>query len=437
MVVINRLFRLLTLVSLCGGSWLVQAAPDIQHWQTHQGAKVYFVQAADLPIVDLQISFDAGSARDGKLSGLASITNHMLAMGAGDLNATQIAQRFENVGAEFSNGLDRDMAWLKLRSLSERQWLDPAIDTLALLISKPAFNQKDFEREKKRYLLSLQREKQDPGSIASRALYKAVFRDHPYAEMPSGTEETIKAIKPADMRQFFKQYYVANNATIALVGDLDRKAAESLVNKLLKQLSPGEKAEPLPPVVELDKEKVIRIQYPSSQSHILIGQPGTYRGDADYFALYVGNHALGGGGLVSRLSDEIREKRGFSYSVYSYFMPLARKGLFQIGLQTKNEQVDEAIKVVRKTVSDYAKNGMTGKELEASRKNITGGFPLRIDSNKKILGYLAMIGFYNLPLSYLDDFNKRIDELSLSQINKALGRRLHPDKMVTVIVGQQ
>jgi zinc protease len=361
----------------------------------------------------------------------------MLAKGAADLTATQIAQRFENVGAEFSNSIDRDMGWLKLRSLSQPKWLDPAIDTLALLLSKPAFNQKDFEREKKRYLSSLQREKQDPGSIASRALYKAVYGNHPYAGMATGTEETINAIKPTDMRKFFKQYYVAKNATVALVGDLDRKAAEVLVNRVLKQIAQGEEAEPLPPVKALSESKVIRIEHPSSQSHILMGHPGTYRGDPDYFRLYVGNHALGGGGLVSRLSDEIREKRGFSYSVYSYFMPLARKGMFQIGLQTKNSQVDEAIKVVRKTVTDYAKNGMTGKELSDSRKNITGGFPLRIDSNKKILGYLAMIGFYNMPLTYLDDFNKRIDELKLGSINKALAQHINTDKMVTVIVGQQ
>ena len=434
MAVISK-FLSFVVVSFLIASGVVQAAPEIQHWQTHQGAKVYYVQASDLPIVDLQITFDAGSARDADLSGLASMTNHMLPMGAGDLNATQIAQRFENVGAEFSNSIDRDMAWLKLRSLSQKKWLDSATDMLALILAKPAFNQKDFEREKKRYLSSLQREKQDPGSLASRALYKAVFGDHPYAGMPTGTEESIKAIKPADLRQFFNQYYVAKNATIALVGDLDRKAAEALVNKVLKKLAQGNKAEPLPPVEGVKEAKVIRIDHPSSQSHILIGQTGMYRGDPDYFALYVGNHALGGGGLVSRLSDEIREKRGFSYSVYSYFMPLAREGLFQIGLQTKNKQVDEAIKVVRKTVSDYAKKGMTGKELDDSRKNITGGFPLRIDSNKKILGYLAMIGFYNMPLSYLDDFNNRIDELTLKQINRALAKRLNPEKMVTVIVG--
>jgi len=427
-----KIFVLLALLQVAG---VLQAAPDIQHWQSSQGARVYYVNAPGLPIVDLQVSFDAGSARDGQLSGLSSLTNHMLAMGAGGLTATQMAQHFEGVGAEFSNDSDRDMAWLKLRSLSQSKWLDPALDTLALVLTKPNFKLQDFEREKKRYLSSLKREKQDPGSVASRAFYKAVYGEHPYANMPNGTEETLKAIKPADLRKFFGEFYVAKNATVAIVGDLDRKAAEALVNKLLKQLPVGEEAAPLPKVAELKAAKVIRIQHPSSQTHVLMGHPGTYRGDPDYFTTYLGNHALGGSGLVSRLSDEVREKRGLSYSVYSYFLPNARKGIFQVGMQTKNDQVDQAIKVMRQTIEKYVSKGMTGKELDDSRKNITGGFPLRIDSNKKILGYLAMIGFHQLPLSYLDDFNKNIEAITLKQVHETLRRRIHPEKMVTVIVG--
>jgi len=423
----------LAVLSLFSG--LLQAAPEIQHWQSSKGARVYYVQAPDLPIIDLQISFDAGSARDANLSGLSSLTNHMLAMGAGGLTATQMAQRFEGVGAEFGNNSDRDMAWLKLRSLSQAKWFDPAVEALALILAKPNFKLQDFEREKKRYLSSLKREKQNPGSVASRIFYKAVYGDHPYGNMSNGTEETLKAIKPADLRKFFAEFYVAKNATIAIVGDLDRKAAEALVDKLLKQVPSGKAAEPLPKVSELKAAKTIRIAHPSTQTHILMGHPGNFRGDPDYFTMYLGNHALGGSGLVSRLSDEIREKRGLAYSSYSYFSPSARKGIFQVGMQTKNDQVDESIKVLRQTLSEYVNKGMTKKELSDSRKNITGGFPLRIDSNKKILGYLAMIGFYKLPLSYMDDFNKNIEAISLEQIHSTLKRRLHPEKMVTVIVG--
>lgn len=413
----------------------VQAAPDIQHWTSKQGAHVYYVNAPGLPIVDLQITFDAGSARDGKLSGLSSMTNHMLGMGAAGLDATGIAQRFESVGAQFSHSIDRDRAWLKLRSLSQSKWLNTATDTLVMVLEKPNFTQTDFAREQKRYLSSLKREKQSPSSIAVRAFYKAVYGDHPYAQMPNGSKKTIKALTTAKLKKFFAQYYVASNATIAIVGDLDRKAAAKLVDKLMKNIPAGKPASPLPKVQELKQARTIRIAHPSTQTHVYMGHPGNYRGDPDYFVMYLGNHALGGSGLVSRLSEEVREKRGLSYSVYSYFSPLARKGLFQVGMQTKNDQVDLGIKVLRQTIRDYVDKGMTKKELIASRKNITGGFPLRIDSNKKILGYLSMIGFYKLPLTYLDDFNKKIEAITLEQIHETLRRRIHPDKMVTVIVG--
>ncbi|HEC28643.1 MAG TPA: insulinase family protein [Gammaproteobacteria bacterium] len=435
MVITNNIFRFTLVLCLSLASSLVQATPEIQYWQSRHGAEVYYVHAPGLPIVDLQITFNAGSARDGDLSGLSSLTNHMLGMGAGGLDATQIAQRFEGVGAIFSHDVDRDMAWLKLRSLSQKKWLDPAVDTLSLVLEKPNFSKKDFDREKKRYLISLKGERQNPGAVASRAFYKAIYGNHPYGNMPNGTEKTINNISRNNLKNFFRKYYVVRNATIAIVGDLDKKAAASMVERLLEKVPSGKAAPPLPEVAELKEAKTIRLSFPSSQSHVLMGQPGNYRGDPDYFVMYLGNHALGGGGLVSRLGEEIREKRGLSYSVYSYFLPLARKGIFQAGMQTKNTQVDLGVKVLRETIRNFIDKGITEKELIASRKNITGGFPLRIDSNKKILGYLAMIGFYKLPLTYLNDFNKKIDAITLKQIRETLRRRLHVDRMVTVIVG--
>ena len=169
----------------------------------------------------------------------------------------------------------------------------------------------------------------------------------------------------------------------------------------------------------------------------MLGYPGIKRGDADYFALYLGNHILGGGGFVSRLTEEVREKRGLVYSVYSYFMPMAELGPFQIGLQTKKEQADEAMKVVNATVAKFIQNGVTEKELKAAKDNIIGGFPMRIDSNAKILDYLSMIGFHKLPLTYLDDFNKQVAKVSSAQIKDAFKRRVKPENFVSVTVGAQ
>jgi zinc protease len=179
----------------------------------------------------------------------------------------------------------------------------------------------------------------------------------------------------------------------------------------------------------------LRIAHPASQSHILLGYPGIKRGDPDLFPLYVGNYILGGGGFVSRLTEEVREKRGLVYSVYSYFMPMAELGPFQIGLQTKKDQANAALKLVHETLDKFLKNGVTEKELIAAKANIIGGFPMRIDSNGKILDYLSVIGFYKLPLNYLDEYNKKVASVTTAQIKEAFNRRLKPENFVTVIVG--
>jgi zinc protease len=175
--------------------------------------------------------------------------------------------------------------------------------------------------------------------------------------------------------------------------------------------------------------------HPATQAHILLGYPGITRTDPDYFPLWVGNYILGGGGFVSRLTEEVRQKRGYAYSVYSYFMPLREAGPFQIGLQTKKEQAEEALDVVRATLDEFIAKGPSEKELKAAKDNIIGGFPLRIDSNRKIADYLAMIGFYGLPLSYLEDFPKNVEKVTAAQIRDAFRRRIDPGRLVTVVVG--
>jgi zinc protease len=185
----------------------------------------------------------------------------------------------------------------------------------------------------------------------------------------------------------------------------------------------------------LTEAERVFIEHPSQQMHILMGQPGIRRGDEDYFPLYVGNHVLGGGGMISRLFAEIREKRGLSYSAYSYFSPMKQPGPFVAGLQTRADQAEEAIAVLKDNLRRFIAEGPTAEELEASKKNITGGFPLRIDSNNEILAYLAAIGIYDLPLDYLDTFNDRVEAVTIEQIRDAFARRVSPDTIVTVMVG--
>ena len=220
-----------------------------------------------------------------------------------------------------------------------------------------------------------------------------------------------------------------------MIGDVTRAQADQIAQRLTRQLPQGA---PLPalPEVALTAPKDQRISHPASQSHILIGMPALVRGDPDFFALTVGNYILGGGGFVSRLTNEVREKRALTYSVYSYFSPLAQKGPFQIGLQTKQEQTAEALEVVRRTLADYLRDGPTAGELKAAKDNLVGGFALRIDNNRKILDNLAVIGYYGLPLDYLDTWTANIGKVTVAQIRAAFKRKIALDQLSTVVVGE-
>jgi len=428
--------RLIGTLLLLVAASAASASPSIQHWQTANGARVLFVEAHELPMVQLRVVFDAGSARDNVAhSGLAALTNAMLRQGAGGLDADQIATRFEELGAEFGNESLRDMGLVELRSLSEPERLGPAAELLGMVIARPDFPAAALARERARFLTALEQERQSPDAVAEKLFYQDLYRDHPYALHPNGTQAGIGAITDADLRAFHSRYYVGSNAVVAIIGDLDGAAARKLAETLVGSLPQGERAAELPAVSLLSAANEQRVEFPSSQSHVLIGEPGMNRTDPDYFALYVGNYVLGGGGLVSRLSNEVREKNGLAYSVYSYFIPMRMAGPFLIGLQTRNAETTRALELARKTVAEFVQNGPTDEELGAARRNLTGGFPLRIDSNKKIAEYLAVIGFYDLPLTYLDDFIGKVDAVTAEQVRDAFRRRVHPDRMLTVVVG--
>lgn len=413
-----------------------QAAVNIQQWKTVSGADVYFVENHDLPIIDVSVNFAAGSARDvAEKSGLAGMTRYLMTLGAAGMSDEEISRKMADVGAIMGGELDADRAAFKLRTLSQAREREQALDVFAKVLQQPDFPQATLEREKARAIAGLQEAATQPESIASKAFMNALYGKHPYALEDGGEPETIAALKRDDLQAFYQQHYGAKGAVIAMIGDMTREEANQIAERLTAKL-PAVDAQPALPAVAYPERAVDeRIQHPASQSHILIGYPGVKRGDADYFPLYVGNYILGGGGFVSRLTEEVREKRGLVYSVYSYFMPMAGLGPFQIGLQTKREQSAEAMKVVQETLDKFMQNGVTEAELIAAKQNITGGFPLRLDSNSKILDYLAVIGFYKLPLTYLEDFNRNVNRVTTAQIKDAFSRRIDTHKLVTVVVG--
>ncbi|MCX7104007.1 MAG: pitrilysin family protein [Methylococcales bacterium] len=417
-------------------SQITLAAAKIEHWQTIGGSRVYYVHTEGLPMADIQVVFNAGSASDGQQFGLSALTADLLDTGAGKWNADEIAQRFESVGAQFGVSSSMDTTTVSLRTLTDKTLFDKALETMQVILTKPAFNQADFKREQRRTLSGLKQQEESPAALASIAFYNALYGTHPYAHPESGVIKTVSAFKAADIRHFYQKFYVADNAIVVIVGALSKQQAEQTAEQLLAGLPLGKRPETLPDVAMPLKATQQHIEFPSSQTHVLVGLPGSYRKDPDYFNLYVGNHILGGSGLVSKLFDEIREKRGLAYSASSSFMPMLKPGPFLISLQTRNDQTAQALQVLNQTLADFINKGPTEVELTAAKKNITGGFAMRFDTNKELAGYVAMIGFYEMPLDYLDTFQQKTEQVTVASITDAFKRRVNPQLLQTITVGK-
>lgn len=415
------------------------AGLPIQHWETANGARVLFVEAHSLPMVDVRVSFDAGGGRDGKHHGLASLTADLLDQGivldGRDKDAQAVAEAFENVGARFGVSVSQDAVTLSLRSLVDPARLEPALATFTAVMAQPRLAEDDFGRERERVLLGLRAAEQQPGEVAKRAFYKALYGNHPYAFLPDGEADSLKAMTVEQVRTFHKRHYVSASMVIVLVGDLSREQAGQLAERLAAAVPVGEALPALPSVAELTENKTIRIPFPSTQATLMGGQIGMARIDPDYFPLYVGNHVLGGSGFSSRLVEEIREKRGLAYSVYSYLIPMAVSGPFLMGMQTRLDQAAQSEQLLRENLEEFVKHGPTEAELVHAKKNIVGGFPLRLDSNKDIADWLSVMGVYRLPLDFLDRYPEQVKAATLTSIRDAWKRRIHPDKFVMVIVG--
>lgn len=426
---------LIAFIVLCAApaAW---ATLPVQHWQTSAGARVYFVENRGLPILDVSVDFPAGSGADTpERSGAANLTRHLLSAGADGLTEDDISRAMADVGAVLGGRFDQDRAGLSLRTLSSERERVQALDVFSRVLQKPEFPEKILEREKARVIAALREAETRPENIVDRTFTRLLYGDHPYGLRDSGEIETVSRIRRQDLLDFYRGRYLAGSAVVAIMGDLSRAEAEAIAEALTQGLPRGQQAAPLPPVPAPRRETVQRIPHPATQAHISMGYPGVSRDDPDYFPLYVGNYILGGGGFVSRLNQQVREKRGLAYSVYSYFTPLQERGPFEIGLQTRKDQAGEALSIVKQTVQEFIARGPTGRELTAAKQNIIGGFPLRIDSNRKIHEYLALIGFYRLPLTYLDDFIRKVERVTVADIRSAFSRRIKLEAMVTVIVG--
>ncbi len=432
---IKRFWLLGVLGCALGG--LAHAAPQIEHWRSTNDTPVYFIAAPEIPMLDIEVTLEAGHSRDADLPGLAMMTLSMLQRGAGGLDADQIAQAFENVGAVYDYEVQLDRAALSLRTLTDAEWRESALDTFVTVLSQPDFPAEQLEQRREQMQVGLKKLAEDPGAIGRQAFYRALYGDHPYASPATGTEASLQAIQREDVMEFYRRHLAHGGAVIAMVGALTRQEAEAIAEQIAQALPQGPAPEDLPiPQAPSEAQKLI-IPHPSTQAHVYVGQLGVARGQTQHFPLYLGNFTLGGGGFSSRLMQEVRSNRGLAYSVYSYFFPLRLRGPYQLGLQTQGRQAEEAVELVHEEIRKFVASGPTEEELAHSRRNLTLGFPLRIAGNASMIRYLSMIGYYRLPLDYLDTWTDRIEAVTHEQITEAFQSTLDPDKLITVVVGGQ
>lgn len=421
-------------LSLLGQAQTPQKVLDIQHWTTKKGVPVYFVQTKELPILVTQIGFYAGSAHDGSHEGVAFLVNTMMNDGNAGLSEAQMAEGFERVGAEYSHWTDRDKTIFELKTLTDKDKLESSVDYFTKIF-RPDFLPAALVREKNQQKIAISREDESPMKVAQKALWASIYPHHPYGHPVLGTSASVHKIQMKDVKKFYKQYYVASNAVISLAGSVDLATAKAIAEKITYFLPKGKKA-PLLPQAEFSSSTSKNISYNSTQTVIGLGQLGITYQDPNYFPLILGNYILGGDPLISRLPDEVRQKRGLTYGIMSGFEPLLATGPFSIIFATQTDKAMEALEVTQQTLKRFLQTGPTYQELAAAKRFMKGNFPLRFQTNEDIASICFIIGFYGLPLDRLDTYLAKMNAVTPTQIKTAFQKHVYPEKLDTVIVGK-
>lgn len=410
----------------------------VETWQLDNGARVLHVHRPELPMVSMSVIFRAGSSRDpADKPGVSALAARLLDQGAGGLSADEMARRLDERGLRFGAGNGRDQLSVSITSLTGEGTTRAGWNLLTRTLTEPAFPEEGLQRERGRLLMAIRRSKERPGAVAGRAFYEAIYDEHPYARPTVGTPKGLKRVERTDLERFAERYFVGNNAVVAVVGALDRATVERRLEASIGQLPAGEAPAPLPEVAARQESREIFIEKDVEQSRILTGQLAIRRSDEDYLPLMMGNHTLGGSGLTSRLMEVIREEHGLAYSVSSSFSLMLRRGPFVAGLQTANENVGQALGLLREEVGRFLSEGPTEEELAFARRHITGSYPLRLDSNGDLRSRLATIGFHQLGADYLDGYRERVRTVEPAAVRLALREHLDAEAMVTVIVGPE
>ncbi|MCC6543211.1 MAG: insulinase family protein [Nitrospirae bacterium] len=401
------------------------------------GITLLFVETHALPMVNISVAIRAGAVYDPQeKGGVASLTAALLDEGTRGRSSRQIAEEIDFIGGRLSSSGGEDISTASLVVLKKD--LATGMDLLSDILLNPVFPEEELERKKKETIAAIISEKDDPGAVASKAFYKAVFQGHPYGMPVEGDEESVSRITRDDIINFYQKFYKPNNTIIAVTGDLKYKEALSLIETSFKQWKKSKlKLPEVPSVKKVMKSDSILIDRNITQANIVLGHTGISRDNPDYYAVTLMNYILGGGGFESRMTRDIRDKKGLAYSVYSRFDVNKYSGAFSVELQTKNETAREAIAGIREELKKIREEKVKDDELKDAKAYLTGSFPLRLDTNSKISNFLVLVEFYNLGLDYVNEYARKIDSVTKDDILRVARKYIDADNYITVVVGKQ
>lgn len=417
----------------------VQAATDIQRWRNRDGTQILLVERHENPIIDLEVSFKgAGSVAnpDGK-SQVAEFTAALLTDGTQELDEEAFNAEADNIGAQISSDSNAESASAGFRSLSKADIRDKAANLLNHSLTRPRFDEAVFRRRQTQSITGLQQQETTPDYTATRELTKLIYPKHPYGSGANITVDSLKRVNLDDIRAFHRTHYGKDNAIVAIVGDINRKQADQLVKNVLNGLPDRSKAAHTVPPVKPNPAQRRDIPFAGEQAQVLLGMPLIKRHDPDYYALVAGNYILGGGDFDSRLMKVLRDRHGYTYGVYSNLEPATEAGMFTIAYSTQKKNTKDSLVQAQAVIKQFIEEGPTEEELAQAKANIIGSVPLRFDSNAKLVEYLSIIGYHNLPNDYLEAYPKAIGKLTVAQVKDAWKRRVKPEDLHIVVVGAE
>ncbi|MBL4775980.1 MAG: insulinase family protein [Mariprofundus sp.] len=419
----------------CGLTSTAQAVPPIQEAQLDNGLRVLLMEAHNIPMLAMKLVLPAGSRFDAPdKAGTASLMAGMLSDHTAKHDFTAWADLLDADAIRLGAGVGRDDFKLSLTVLNDA--LETGLDAFAEALLQPGWHAKRFAIIKQDSIAAAQKEQEEPGVQASQAGAALLFVDHPYGHRSSGSMASLARINMNDLKALYRAQIKPQGAVLAVSGDITMAELLPLLNARLSGWTGKAKQDlydmPAPKVVTgLQRD----VALPTSQMLVKLLRLGPTRSEADFFPIFVLNHVLGGGGFGSRLMEEVREKRGLVYGVYSYFIPLAVPGPFVISLQTRADQAGEAEAVVRDVLAAMAAGKISAQHIKASKENLIGGFAQRMDSNRERVGLMAMIGLYDLPLDYLSRWTERIEAVNVKQVRAQAANYLNPAQWNRVRVG--